>query len=72
MVYHASGTVWVVSNSRQVGGRVMHVYLAIVLHRKSVQCIIYSIDPFKKRGRRGRNSMVVGFTTTYVISAYQH
>ena len=24
------------------------------------------------RGRHGRNRMVVGFTTTYVISAYHH
>jgi len=24
------------------------------------------------RGRHGRDRMVVGFTTTYVISAYQH
>jgi hypothetical protein len=25
-----------------------------------------------KGGRRGRDRMVVGFTTTYAISAYQH
>jgi len=25
-----------------------------------------------KRGRRGRDHMVVGFTTSYVISAYHH
>jgi len=24
------------------------------------------------RGRRGRDHMVIGFTTTYVISAYHH
>jgi len=24
------------------------------------------------RGRRGRDRMVVGFTTTYAISAYRH
>jgi len=24
------------------------------------------------RGRRGRDHMVVGFTTTYAISAYHH
>ena len=24
------------------------------------------------RGRRGRDRMVVGFTTTYAISAYHH
>jgi len=26
----------------------------------------------KTRGRRGRDPTVVGFTTTYVISAYHH
>jgi hypothetical protein len=26
----------------------------------------------KTRGRRGRDRMVVGFTTTYAISAYHH
>ena len=25
-----------------------------------------------QRGRRGRDRMVVGFTTTYAISAYHH
>ena len=28
--------------------------------------------PINDRGRRGRDSMVVGFTTTYEISAYHH
>jgi len=27
---------------------------------------------FKIKGRRGRDCMVVGFTTTYAISAYHH
>jgi len=27
---------------------------------------------FWNRGRRGRDRMVVGFTTTYAISAYHH
>ena len=26
----------------------------------------------QKRGRRGRDRIVVGFTTTYAISAYHH
>ena len=28
--------------------------------------------PLNDRGRCGRDSMVVGFTTTYAISAYHH
>jgi len=28
--------------------------------------------PLKLRGYRGRDRMVVGFTTTYAISAYHH
>jgi len=31
--------------------------------------IYYSIN---NRGRRGRDRIVVGFTTTYAISAYHH
>jgi len=27
---------------------------------------------FSRGGRRGRNRMVVGFTTTYAISEYHH
>jgi len=34
-------------------------------------CIIYN-NIFVGRGRRGSDHMVVGFTTTYAISAYQH
>ena len=28
--------------------------------------------PIHSRGRRGRDRMVAGFTTTYAISAYHH
>jgi len=31
----------------------------------------YHMDQ-KSRGRRGRDRMAVGFTTTYAISAYHH
>jgi hypothetical protein len=27
---------------------------------------------YEEKARRGRDRMVVGFTTTYAISAYQH
>jgi hypothetical protein len=38
------------------------------------QCIAYSYwwSLFWQVGRLGRDSMVVGFITTYVISAYHH
>ena len=29
-------------------------------------------EPYNLGGRRGRDHMVVGFTTTYAISAYRH
>ena len=32
----------------------------------------YTTDPSLKRGRHGRDCMVVGFITTYSISAYHH
>ena len=30
------------------------------------------LSPTEKRGHRGRDHIVVGFTTTYAISAYHH
>jgi len=33
---------------------------------------IYPRTTTWRRGRRGRDGMVVGFTTTYAISAYHH
>jgi len=33
---------------------------------------MYSKTYIKLRSRRGRDRMVVGFTTTYAISAYHH
>jgi len=33
---------------------------------------IYDIHSMLLRGRRGRDLMVVGFPSTYVISAYYH
>ena len=41
-------------------------------------CLLYPpkrkkcLHPNEKRGRRCRDRMVVGFTTTYAISAYHH
>ena len=32
----------------------------------------YQRLPYKSRDRRGRDRMVVGFMTTYAISAYHH
>jgi hypothetical protein len=37
----------------------------------SILCYIFRIKPLFL-GRRGRDSMVVAFTTTYAISAYHH
>jgi hypothetical protein len=34
--------------------------------------IILTTDSIPNEGRRGRDGMVVGFTTTYAISAYPH
>jgi len=32
----------------------------------------FNLGAFQRWGRRGRDRMVVGFTTTYAISAYHH
>ena len=37
-------------------------------HKQRI-CLLWSYN--SKRGRRGRDRMVNGFTTTYVISVYQ-
>jgi hypothetical protein len=34
--------------------------------------LIFSHSKYLSRGRRGCGRMVIGFTTTYVISAYYH
>jgi hypothetical protein len=34
--------------------------------------LIYIFLPMPRRGRRGRDRMVVGFKTTYAIIAYHH
>jgi hypothetical protein len=34
--------------------------------------LMYIANTFYLRGRRGRDSMVIGFTTTYAISAYHY
>ena len=35
-------------------------------------CLILPIITISVRGHRGRDRMVVGFTTTYAISVYHH
>jgi hypothetical protein len=37
-----------------------------------VRWFIINFISFRAGGRRGRDFMVVGFTTTYAISAYHH
>jgi hypothetical protein len=54
--------------------RLVHFYRRTVVslvhfYRRTVGSVLH----FKlKRGRRGRDRMVVGFTTTYAISADHH
>ena len=38
----------------------------------SFKCVFLSLSPKNRRGRRSRDRMVVGFTTTCAISAYHH
>ena len=46
----------------------MHTYISIRLNLISSKLVI----PKSSRGRRGRDRMVVGFTTTCAISAYHY
>jgi hypothetical protein len=38
----------------------------------STWSIEFNLGTFQRWGHRGRDHMVVGFTTTYAISAYHH
>jgi hypothetical protein len=44
----------------------------LAFRKQNPQPISRKPDPENKRGRRGRDCIVVGFTTTYAISAYHH
>ena len=46
----------------------------MILQKKKLYFILFYLYATLngKRGRRGRDSVVVGFTTTYAISAYHH
>ena len=50
-----------------------HNLFLLLLFCFSSFCVLFGVSldyPF--RGHRGRDRMVVGFTTTYVINAYYH
>ena len=46
------------------------ILVGVFLPFFSFFCTIVDMEFF--RGRRGRYCMIVGFTTTYVISVYHH
>jgi hypothetical protein len=49
--------------------QILYRYFSIIsLEKTSKYCVFVSC----RRGRRGRDRVVVGFTTTYAISAYHH
>ena len=48
------------------------VFVNIVYTASYVFLYAYVYDLLRNRGSRGRNRMVIGFTTTYAISAYHH
>jgi len=58
--------------------RISNTDLALRASGLKIERLVASIEVFFiehyicDRGHRGRDRMVVGFTTTYAISAYQH
>jgi hypothetical protein len=48
----------------------VHINIYLVSRNVDAPRLLYYF--VLERGRRGRDCMVVGFTTTYVISAYHH
>ena len=69
-----------IKNYRYLARIYVYVYLKIQLNVNLVQVLrdqnfrYFKIFEFSYlvRGRRGRDRMVVGFTTTYAIIAYHH
>jgi hypothetical protein len=52
---------------------IYNIHLCItVLLQKTFYVLCVSYIYFQPRGRRGHDRMVVGFTTTCIISAYHH
>jgi len=50
----------------------MIIFLSLFLGIKDLLLLQVLILIHIYRGRRGRDGIVVGFTTTYAISAYDH
>jgi len=48
------------------------VETSTLINRTNIKYIWQRLFHEVKRGRRGRDRMIVGFTTTYVISVYHH
>jgi hypothetical protein len=49
-----------------------HISLICNIYIVLLFMFLFSDRFFTRRGRRARDRMVVGFTTTYAISAYPH
>jgi hypothetical protein len=54
----------------QLEQKLVHINIYLVSRNVDAPRLLYYF--VLERGRRGRDCMVVGFTTTYVISAYHH
>ena len=52
--------------------KIKHTTIAVSLEQFLVFYTITYLYYFTSRGHRGRGHLVVGFTTTYAISAYHH
>ena len=44
----------------------------MMIDRVNLNKMLDQLDLFQRKGRRGRDRMIVGFITTYAISAYRH
>ena len=70
------GTSWPSAGRYNVDTNIKQLYPALFwtvkLHWLDIFLFIYDHWPTFSGGRRGRDRMVVGFTTTYAISTYPH
>jgi hypothetical protein len=48
------------------------IYFSVNSHCSVCLSFVWLLSSYSYRGRRGRDRMIVGFTTSYAISAYHH
>ena len=64
---HSNSPVWYMCQAIRI-----NIGITQWLRHSNLKCQLHTLSLYVIKGRRGRDRMVVGFTTTYAISAYHH